>query len=77
MELTLTPNGILEVISDNTRIKEDIVYKGEIDENIIENLITTLFEMTRFNKKSDVQTVFDIFDAFLNKEEREEFKQMI
>ena len=69
----------LTVESDNTTIVEDITFLNpktkcyEADPDIIEDLITIAFEISRFNKRSDLDMVKEIFESFLNTSEQEEF----
>ena len=67
------------VESDNTKIVESIGFRNrekdqyEADSNIAENLLTCAFDISRFNKKSDVDMVKEIFEAFLNTHEQQQF----
>jgi dimeric dUTPase (all-alpha-NTP-PPase superfamily) len=65
----------ITVESDNTKITESLTFLNretkqyEADSNIAEQLITAAFDISRFNKKSDVDMVKEIFENFLNKHE--------
>lgn len=72
----------LTVKSHNTSITEDVSnYKGggkyEADENVIEQLFTSGFEISRFNGKSDVTTVKMIFENYLSDREKLTFIELI
>ena len=87
MELTTRTwnNSIfeIEIESGNAFIKDDISIRNvkkktyEVDNNVYESFITAAAEMSRFNNKTDVEFVKDIFDNFLNDHEREEFLELI
>jgi dimeric dUTPase (all-alpha-NTP-PPase superfamily) len=69
----------ITVESDNTRITENLTFLNretkqyEADSNIAEQLITAAFDISRFNKKSDIDMVKEIFENFLNTQEQKEF----
>ena len=68
----------VEIESENTKIVEDVTFRNrareyEADEELIEQLITCAFDMNRFNGKSDVDLVKEIFECFLNNHEKECF----
>ena len=73
----------ITVESDNTKITESLTFfngetkQSEADSNIAEQLITAAFDINRFNKKSDVDIVKEIFENFLNKHEQDEFLEDI
>ena len=73
----------MTVESDNTKITESLTFfnretkQSEADSNIAEQLITAAFDINRFNKKSDVDIVKEIFENFLNKHEQDEFLEDI
>lgn len=87
MELTTRTynNSIFEVVIENgnTIIKDDLSIRNvekkvyEVDSEIYESFITVANEIARFNNKTDVQFVKDIFNNFLNDYEREEFLELI
>ena len=49
----------------------------EIPEYIIQELFDAAFQLTRMNNKPDPTTLFELYDNFLNDEEKETFKQLI
>lgn len=61
--------GYLTASTISATIKEDIVTNSGVPEEEIEQLITVAFEMTRYNKESDVDAVIRIVGAFLNETE--------
>lgn len=69
----------ISVKSDHRVFTHDISFfnsetsKFEADAGIIDNLITTAFDISRFNKKSDIEMVKEIFEAFLSSGEQEQF----
>lgn len=68
--------------SGNTKIREDVseMSKGGgyiIPDKNIENLITIAFEMSRFNRVSDVSFLKKLYDNFLSDSERDEFMELI
>lgn len=73
----------MTIESENTKIVEDLTFRNretkqyEADSNIAEQLITAAFDISRFNKKSDVDMVKEIFENFLNKHEQDEFLEGI
>ena len=73
----------ITVESENTKITEDLTIlnretkKHEADSNIAEQLITAAFDVARFNGRSDVDLVKEIFENFLNKHEQDEFLEDI
>ena len=73
----------MTVKSENTKIIENLTFLNretkqyEADSNIAEQLITAAFDISRFNKKSDVDMVKEIFENFLNKHEQDEFLEDI
>ena len=73
----------ITVESENTKITESLTFfngetkQSEADSNIAEQLITAAFDINRFNKKSDVDIVKEIFENFLNKHEQDEFLEDI
>ena len=81
IEIRTYANTLCEMIvdCDNTKIREDLTFlnikadKYEVDENIVEQLITAAFDITRFNGRSDVDLVKEIFENFLNSHEQQEF----
>lgn len=80
MEIKLkTRSLVAELIIEtgSAKIEEDVAgfKNGEphISNDFIENLIDIAREMNRFNKKSDVDFVKMIYDAFLNDSERAQF----
>lgn len=85
MELQVKQNGIiceLIVKSETAKIVEDVAdsaghNKFEVDQKLIENIFTAGIDLMRYNKKSDVETIKMLFDAFLNDSERIEFLQQI
>lgn len=80
-----TYSNLIEITleSDNTKITEDIAlydsqskeYKA--DENIGEEMLAAYFDIKRFNKSTDVDTMKEIFEAFLNTHEQEQFLEEI
>ncbi len=72
-------NSYLEIKLElgNGKITEDVsVFKDgkwRVPESIIEQLISTANECSRFNDVSDVNFVRSVFDAFLSDSEKEEF----
>tara|TARA_R110002096_G_scaffold4182_2_gene19770 strand:- start:827 stop:1093 length:267 start_codon:yes stop_codon:yes gene_type:complete len=86
MNIEIRTNSTLcemTVESDNTKITESLTFfnretkQSEADSNIAEQLITAAFDINRFNKKSDVDIVKEIFENFLNKHEQDEFLEDI
>ena len=73
----------MTIESENTKIVENLTFLNretkqyEADSNIAEQLITAAFDISRFNKKSDVDMVKEIFENFLNKHEQDEFLEDI
>lgn len=72
----------LTVEGYNSKISEDVALfaspnKFEVSYNQIENVFSAGFELSRFNKKSDVETLKMLFDAFLNDSEKTEFLELI
>ena len=73
----------ITVESDNTKITESLTFLNretkqyEADSNIAEQLITAAFDISRFNKKSDIEMVKEIFENFLNTHEQQEFLENI
>ena len=73
----------ITVESDNTKITESLTFLNretkqyEADSNISEQLITAAFDISRFNKKSDIEMVKEIFKNFLNTHEQQEFLEDI
>lgn len=73
----------ITVESDNTKITESLTFLNretkqyEADSNISEQLITAAFDISRFNKKSDIEMVKEIFENFLNTHEQQEFLEDI
>ena len=67
----------IKVESNNTIIEESLQYFNRYtqqylaDEDLPEELITAAFEISRFNKKSDVDLVREIIESFLNDSERD------
>jgi tryptophanyl-tRNA synthetase len=49
----------------------------EIPEYIIQELFDAAFQLARMNNKPDVDTLYELYDAFLNDSEQVEFKKMI
>ena len=62
--------------SGHTKIDES-VSEGTETLEIIDNLITTSNDLSRFNNISDVDFVKRIYDAFLNDIERKQFLELI
>lgn len=85
IEIRTYANTLCEIIveSENTKIAEDLTFydrdtkKYEVNSNIIEQLITSAFDITKFNGGSDVDLVKEIFEKFLNKHEQDEFLEDI
>lgn len=85
MEIKVKQLGIIcEIVvkSETAEIKEDVAdsaghQKFEVDQKVIENFFSVGFELCQFNKKSDVETLKMLFDAFLNDSERVEFLELI
>jgi len=68
----------LEIKSGNTVITEDLAdSNGKINLSEIERLVTIAREMNTFNKKSDIDFVKMIYDAFLNDAEQAEFCDLV
>ena len=73
----------ITVESDNTKITESLTFLNretkqyEADSDIAEQLITAAFDISRFNKKSDIEMVKEIFENFLNTHEQQEFLENI
>ena len=72
----------LTVESEHTKVTEDVLCRSKergyyIEDSEIEKLITVAFEMARFNRQSDVDTLKKIFDAFLNDGERQQFIESV
>jgi dimeric dUTPase (all-alpha-NTP-PPase superfamily) len=73
----------ITIESDNTKITEGLSFLNrntkeyEADTDIVEELLTAAFDISRFNKKSDIEMVKEIFEAFLNTSEQEEFLEEI
>lgn len=73
----------LEITEGSAKITEDIASYSRKDggyfipESLIETFLTIGFEMSRYNKRSDVDTMKKLFDAFLNDSERKEFIELI
>ena len=69
----------ITIETDNTKIVEGLSYfdrtkeTSVADENIAEDLITAYFDINRFNKKTDIDSVKEIFAAFLNNTEQAQF----
>tara|TARA_B110000114_G_scaffold180134_1_gene215477 strand:- start:58 stop:324 length:267 start_codon:yes stop_codon:yes gene_type:complete len=73
----------ITVESDNTKITESLTFLNretkqyEADSNIAEQLITAAFDISRFNRKRDIEMVKEIFENFLNTHEQQEFLENI
>lgn len=68
-------NGSTILTVDVSNYKEG---KGHVPEDIIENFITIANELSRFNRTSDVDFVYKIYEAFLSSgSERDEFNTKI
>jgi hypothetical protein len=73
----------MTVESDNAKIVENLTFLNretnnyEADSNIAEELLTAAFDISRFNKKSDIEMVKEIFEAFLNTHEQQQFLEDI
>jgi hypothetical protein len=73
----------MTVESDNAKIVESLTFLNretnnyEADSNIAEELLTAAFDISRFNKKSDIEMVKEIFEAFLNTHEQQQFLEDI
>jgi dimeric dUTPase (all-alpha-NTP-PPase superfamily) len=73
----------ITVESDNTKIVESLTFLNretnnyEADSDIAEELLTAAFDISRFNKKPDIEMVKEIFEAFLNIHEQQQFLEDI
>ena len=58
-----------------TTIKTDSVeiVESGAEESLAEDFITAAFEINRFNGKSDVDTLKELYNSFLSAGEQEEF----
>lgn len=73
-----TEKGVKLLIDiDGFLLHENVDDNGKIEESVIEHLITTAFDFSRFNNRSDVETVKLIMDSFLNNFERESVKHFL
>lgn len=68
--------------SDNSKMEIDLAEvskdKGwHVDHKIYEEMIAAGVHVSRFNKVSDVDTVFDIFCSWLNEQEQKEFLEKV
>lgn len=86
MEITFRSKGDyiaeLTVKSENTTISEDVLDFGKdrkrhVKDGVFQSLINAAFEVKRFDRTSDVDTVKEIFDAFLSDTERQQFIDLI
>lgn len=77
-------NGIiceLKLEVGNVKITEDLteVENGNwiVPELQIQQFFTVAFDLSRFNKKPDVETMKMLFDSFLSDGEKEQFIELI
>ena len=76
-------NVLMEVIveSDNVNVKEDVARykdgKAFVEESLIDEFFNVGFDLSNFNNRSDVDTMYNLTQQFLSDGEQEELKELL